>query len=95
MVWNQYVFEATTGYESDNYSDDEFNEEVIEQSVEDWEIEFSDELHFMWNILQTLLYDAHIEHSGKFCDFVEFCYLEHDEIPRVTWEYQELSLIHI
>tara|TARA_Y100000356_G_scaffold54742_1_gene44146 strand:+ start:16 stop:432 length:417 start_codon:yes stop_codon:yes gene_type:complete len=89
MVWNQYVFEATTGYESDNYSDDEFNEEVIEQSVEDWEIEFSDELHFMWNVLQTLLYDAHIEHSGKFCDFVEFCYLEHDEIPRVTWEYQE------
>ena len=24
------------------------------------------------------MYDAHIEHSGEFCDFVEFCYAEHD-----------------
>ena len=92
MVWNQYVFEANTGFDVENESDDEFNEELLEQTVEDWEIEFSDELHFMWNMLRTLLYDAHIEHSGKFCDFVEFCYIEHEEIPRITWEYEEQTL---
>ena len=89
MVWNQYVFEANNGYEYENESEDEYNEDIIEQTIEDWEIEFSDELHFMWNILRTLLYDARIEHTGRFCDFVEFCHLEHEEIPRVTWEYQE------
>ena len=92
MVWNQYVFEANAGYDVEIESDDEFNEDLYEQTVEDWEIEFSDELHFMWNMLRTLLYDAHIEHSGKFCDFVEFCYIEHEEIPRITWEYEEQTL---
>jgi hypothetical protein len=28
--------------------------------------------------MKDLMYDAQIEHSGKFCDFVEFCYKEHD-----------------
>jgi hypothetical protein len=92
MVWNQYVFEANAGYDVEIESDDEFNEDLYEQTVEDWEIEFSDELHFMWNMLRTLLYDAHIEHSGKFCDFVEFCYIEHEEIPRINWEYEEQTL---
>jgi len=42
--------------------------------------------------MNTLLYDAHIQHSGQFCDFVEFCYLEHDTIGRTTWEYQEQTM---
>ena len=32
----------------------------------------------MWNVIRTLMYDAKIEHTGEFCDFVEFCYKEHD-----------------
>jgi hypothetical protein len=40
--------------------------------------------------MEALMYDAHIQHSGKFCDFVEFCYREHEESEfRVTWECQE------
>ena len=46
----------------------------------------------MWNTIQTLLYDASIEHSGEFCDFVEFCFRDHESyIERVTWEYEEQS----
>jgi len=47
----------------------------------------------MWNKITTLLYDAQIEHTGQFCDFVEFCYIEHDtELRRVTWKDQEQTL---
>ena len=77
MVWSQYVFEATTGFDAYASDDDEFNDNTP-LSIEDWEVEYSDELHMMWNTIRTLMYDAHIEHSGEFCDFVEFCYTEHD-----------------
>ena len=46
-------------------------------------------------MINTLTYDARIEHTGKFCDFVEFCYM--DNYPyqeRVTYEYDE-NLHHI
>lgn len=89
MVWSQYVFEATTGFDTYASDDDDFNDNTP-LSIEDWEVEYSDELHMMWNTIRTLMYDAQIEHSGKFCDFVEFCYKEHDSYhERVTWEYQE------
>ena len=77
MVWSQYVYEANTGFEADVSDDDEFNDNTP-LSIEDWEVEYSDELHAMWNTVRTLLYDAQIEHSGEFCDFVEFCYVEHN-----------------
>lgn len=92
MVWSQYVYEATTGFDNDA-SDDE---EIIDNTpltIEDWEVEYSDELTMMWDTIRTLLYDAHINHSGKFCDFVEFCFTDHDTYhERVTWEHQEQTM---
>ena len=78
MVWSQYVYEANNGFDPDVSDDDEFNDEHTPLNIEDWEVEYSDELRYMWNTMNTLLYDARLEHTGKFCDFVEFCYLEHD-----------------
>jgi hypothetical protein len=88
MVWSQYVFEATTGFDTYASDDDDFNDNTP-LSIEDWEVEYSDELHMMWNTIRTLMYDAQIEHSGQFCDFVEFCYLEHD--PYHEREYCEFE----
>lgn len=89
MVWSQYVFEATSGFDHDGTDDDELNERDAPLNIEDWEVEYSEELSHMWNTLRTLFYDAELEHSGSFCDFVEFCFHEHDELPPVTWEYIE------
>jgi len=55
------------------------------------EVEYSDELQMMWNTIRTLLYDAQIEHSGKFCDFVEFCYTDHNShTERVHTDHDEV-----
>lgn len=89
MVWSQYVFEATSGFDHDGTDDDELNERDAPLNIEDWEVEYSDELSYMWNTMRTLLYDAHIQHSGSLSDFVQFCFTDHDVIPPVTWEYQE------
>ena len=89
MVWSQYVYEATTGFDSNASDDDDYIEDTP-LNIEDWEVEYSDELWHMWNMINTLTYDAHIEHTGKFSDFVEFCFKEHDSAhTRVTWEYEE------
>lgn len=91
MVWSQYVYEANVdnldgGYPSE--TDDVYDE--IPMTINDWEMEYSDELWYMWDTIRTLLHDAHITHTGKFCDFVEFCYTEHDPYhERVLWEYEE------
>lgn len=89
MVWHQYVWEATTGNEY-IVSDEENEQDTDPLSFEDWELHYSDVLHMMWNTTCTLLYDAHIIHSGKLCDFVMFCYTEHDpKTSRVCFEYEE------
>ena len=95
MVWSQYVYEATSGFDPVVSDDDEFNDEHTPLNIEDWEVEYSDELQYMWNTIRTLLYDAHIEHTGTFCDFVEFCYEEHDS-PRegITCDYQEEMILN-
>lgn len=90
MVWSQYVYEANNGFDPDVSDDEGFENEHTPLNIEDWEVEYSDELQYMWNTMNTLLYDARIEHTGKFCDFVEFCYEERDTgLTRTTWEYQE------
>jgi hypothetical protein len=90
MVWSQYVWEANTGLDADG-SDEDVSREDAPLNIEDWEVEYSDELTRMWHTIELLLYDAGIHHSGRFVDFVEFCHMEHDAdtVPRVTWEYQE------
>lgn len=93
MVWNQYVYEATTGNDVEVDSDGEFIDDESEQSITEWEDIYSEELTFMWGVINTLLYDAEINHSGNFTDFVEFCYDEHDtELRRTTWEDEEQTI---
>jgi|TARA_R110001606_G_scaffold261345_1_gene409738 hypothetical protein len=90
MVWSQYVYEATAGSDTVYVSDDDDYYDNTPLNIEEWEVQYSDELHMMWNKIDTLLYDAQIEHTGEFCDFVEFCYKDHDPIQeRVFWDYQE------
>lgn len=89
MVWSQYVYEANADLDACASDDDEFNEDTP-LNIEDWEVEYSDELTMLWNTSRTLLYDAHINHTGEFCDFVEFFYRDHDTFDeRVTFEYEE------
>jgi len=95
MVWSQYVYEATAGFDTSQASDDEDFTDDTPLNVEDWEVQYSDELWYMWGMMNTLLNDAYIEHTGKFCDFVEFCYMEHDSYhERVTSEHEE-KLVYI
>ena len=85
MVWDQYVYEAHADLDAYLSEDDEIHDD-LNTNVEDWEIEYSDELNMMWNMINTLMYDAQIEHTGLFCDFVEFCFIEHNP-------YQERDMI--
>lgn len=102
MVWNQYVWEATTGTEVYYFSDDEDFEHDTPLSYEEWEFQYDEVLRMMWNTIRTLLYDASITHDGKFSDFVDFCYEEHIPDDSVTWfdtsektEWMEERLFHI
>ena len=89
MVWSQYVYEATIGLDADASDDDDLIDS-IPLNIEDWEVEYSDELTMMWNTIRTLLYDAGLQHSGEFVDFVEFCYTEHDPYhERIGTPYEE------
>ena len=93
MVWSQYVDEANIGFDAYISDDDELKNEHTPLNIEDWEVEYSDELHVMWNKINTLLYDAGITHEGKFCDFVEFCFMEHESTQeKVKWEYEEQTM---
>jgi hypothetical protein len=95
MVWSQYVYEATTGFDTSHASDDDENYDNTPLNIEDWEVQYSDELWYMWGMINTLTHDAHIEHTGEFCDFVEFCYEEHYTYQEgVMCEYDE-NLHHI
>ena len=42
MVWSQYVYEATSGFDPVVSDDDEFNDEHTPLNIEDWEVEYSD-----------------------------------------------------
>ena len=85
MVWEQYVYEAHADLDAYLSEDDEIHDD-LNTNIDDWEIEYSDELNMMWNMINTLMYDAQIEHTGLFCDFVEFCFIEHNP-------YQERDMI--
>ena len=76
MVWNQYVWEATTGNEAD-WSDDENDPNNHEpMHIDDW-IDFnSDELEYLWAVLQETVYDSGSRLLEKMTseDFARFCY---------------------
>jgi hypothetical protein len=92
MVWSQYVYEANNGFDHDISDDDEYSDDTP-LNIEDWEVQYSDEIRYIWNMINTLLYDSQLTHTGKFCDFVEFCFREHiPQIERTTWEYEEQTM---
>ena len=92
MVWSQYVYEANNGFDHDISDDDEYNDDTP-LNIEDWEVQYSDEIRYIWNMINTLLYDSQLTHTGKFCDFVEFCFREHiPQIERTTWDYEEQTM---
>ena len=95
MVWGQYVYEASNGFEPEVSDDDEFNDEHTPLNIEDWEVEYSDELWHMWNTIRTLMYDARVEQLGEFCDFVEFCYTEHDSYHEQVSSGYDAQVHHI
>ena len=76
MVWHQYVWEATTGNEVDG-SDEEHDSLYQEPlHIDDW-IDFnSDELEYLWAILQEYMDDAGSCPFPKmrFEDFARFCH---------------------
>ena len=53
MVWSQYVYEASTGFDHDASDDDEFFDDTP-LNIEDWEVKYSDELWHMWNSIRII-----------------------------------------
>jgi len=98
MVWSQYVYEATVGYDVIPSDEEEIDDDV-HLSVEDWQIKYSDELWALWDIIQRLLKDAYLEHSllnnCDFSDFAEFCYNYHDDDCDFVWIPYEFHLSYI
>jgi hypothetical protein len=92
MVWSQYVYEATTGFDS-SYASEEDDYDDTPLNIHDWEVKYSEELTHMWNTTKTLMEDALIAHTGEYWDFVDFCFREHNTRLRpVVWEYQEQTM---
>jgi len=82
MVWSQYVWEASTGTEADlSDDDDRVHDEPLH--IDDWIDYNSDELEYLWAILQEYMYDAGRCPIPKmrFEDFARFC---HDPQPVYT-----------
>jgi hypothetical protein len=98
MVWSQYVYEATTGYDVIP-SDEEEYEDDVHLSVEDWQVKYSDELWELWRIVEQLIHDAYLEHTlmsrCTFSDFAEFCYDEHYEECQFVYMPYEVELSYI
>jgi len=98
MVWSQYVYEATAGFDADPSDEEEF-EDDIHLSVEDWQIKYSDELWDLWDIMQELIRDAFLEHNlmteCTFSDFAEFCYNEHNDDSHYIFIPYESTLSYI
>lgn len=75
MVWNQYIWEATTGNEVD-ISDDEESQVQQPIHVDDW-IDFnSEEINYLWAIIQEYCHDAYTNFLQKMTseDLGRFCY---------------------
>lgn len=91
MVWSQYVYEASTGAEVDPDSggdDDAHAEHDVALNILDWELQYSDELWDLWDLLCMLRRDAFLEHAlltdCSYDDFVEFCFTNHNESEKYS-----------
>jgi hypothetical protein len=98
MVWSQYVYEATAGYDVIPSDEDEVDDE-LHLSIEDWQIKYSGELWALWDLIQGLLKDAYLERSllteCDFSDFAEFCYNEQYDDCDYVWIPYEHHLSYI
>jgi len=93
MVWSQYVYEASVGLDVDTtsavYSSDD-DEHHVTLNICDWELQYSDELWDLWDLLKMFLRDAYLDNvllTRDFCtynDFVEFCYESHYDVEEYT-----------
>jgi hypothetical protein len=78
MVWNQYVWEASTGNEADMSDGENDGNHQDTLHIDDW-IDFnSEELDYLWAILHEYLYEKGGRpicfHSTNYEDFARFCY---------------------
>jgi len=85
MVCAQYVYEASAGTELEPESggDDDTNaEHDVALNICDWELQYSDELWELWDLLRMLVKDAWLEYTlltkCTYNEFVEFCYMNHN-----------------
>ena len=86
MVWSQYVYEASTGAEVDPESggdDDPNTEHDVALNICDWELQYSDELWELWDLLRMLVRDAFLEGvlltKCTYTEFTEFCFGEYTD----------------
>lgn len=91
MVWSQYVYEASAGLDADPDSggeDDHQNTDHIRLNICDWELQYSDELWDLWDLMRTLVRDAYLEHTlltkCEYNDFVEFCFTDHNHCEKYS-----------
>ena len=101
MVWSHYVDTATVHSDSDLSDVDDSDNEIDEfhLNVEDWQTKYSDELWYMWDMVQQLIRDAFLEHElmteCSFSDFAEFCSMEHTDNCDFVWIPYEGQLSYI
>ncbi|AUT19079.1 hypothetical protein DSLPV1_108 [Dishui lake phycodnavirus 1] len=81
MVWSQYVYEANYGLDVDEHlsGEEDSTDPSLNLTVHTFWDEFNDELWFLFDWLQVLLYDAVLRSKVTFDDFVDFCYYEEDD----------------
>ena len=75
MVWSQYVYEATVGLDAadDSGTDDADAPVANPPTIHDFQDTYSDELWYLFDIINTLIHDAFLEHDlrPRFDEFVE------------------------
>jgi hypothetical protein len=85
MVWSQYVYEATAGLDVDpdnsGGDEDHLNADDLRLNIWEWEIQYSEELWDLWDLLRMLVKDAYLEHvlltECTYTEFTEFCFREY------------------
>ena len=84
MVWSQYVHEASAGLDVDPESggdDDHQNTDDLRLNIWEWEIQYSEELWELWDLLRLLVRDAFLEGvlltKCTYTEFTEFCFGEY------------------
>lgn len=75
MVWSQYVYEAHAGLDAVSSDDDDPNgAETSLLNVHDFQDEYSEDLYYLWDALEELMYDMFVDTRRDFSDFVDLCY---------------------